>query len=1302
MLNNVRLEVEKESKVSLKLLRFVRRQHFGVDAVEDFKEYTPRDYYCWLKTYYCWLARKNELKAQGTLLMALLDKHQLKFNIHKDAKTLMEAIEKWFGRNKETKKKLISQLEILRESLSQEDINLKFLRSLPTKWRTHTLIWRNKTNLEDQILDDLFNSLTIYEAEVKSSSTTSPTTQNIAFVSFQNTNSTNESVSAVASVSAASTNVPVSTLPNMAMLTMRAKRFLPRTGRNLGANGTTSIGFVMSKVKCYNCHERGHFARKCRLPKDNRNKETQRRNLPVETSTSNALVSQCDGLESVEARILVYQQNETDFEEDIKLLKLDVQLRYNAIVELRKKFEKAKQEIDELKLKLDKFQTSSKNLSQLLSSQINNKTGLGYDNQVFNSSVFDCDEMFSSESDVRTFMPPKPDLVFHDAPTVYETIPTALNVEPSITNPTQDLSQSNRPSAAIIDDWVSDSKDDSEGKPMPTQKAHSFVYSSEHVKTPRPSVKIVKHPIPADNLRNDIPKSRGNPQHALKDKGVIDSGCLRHMTGNMSYLSAFKEINGGYVAFIRNLKGGKITGKGKTRIGKLDFDGVYFVKELKFNLFSVSQMCDKKNSVLFTDTECIVLSSDFKLLAENHVLLRVPRENNMYNVDLKNIVPLGDLTCLFAKATLYETLIEAARTMLADLLLPIPFWAEAVNTACYVQNRVLVTKPHNKTPYELLLGRTPTPSIGFMRPFGCLVTILNTLDLLGKFDGKADEDFWLDTLVTGSGPTWLFDIDTLTKSMNYQPAIVGNQPNLNACIQEHFDADKVREGNVQQCVLFPRWSSGSKDPHNTDDDVTFEVKEPESEVHVSPSSSAKTKKHDDKTKREAKGKSHVELSTGFRNLSEEFEDFFYNSINEVNAASISVPAVGQISTNSTNTFSAASPSNTDVSPTVGKYSYVDPSQYPDDLDMSALEEITYSNDEEDVGAEADFLNLETNKTVSLIPTTRVRKDHPVTQIIGGLSLAPQTRSMTRMVKEQVAAVVMVMDLWWSRWWHWGVAVVVVLEVARGGEWCGGSYRSGEEERFWGSPKKSPETAAGGDDGGRRVAGGGGNNGEGVNDKMIKSTKDMLKSKFDMKDMGLADVILGIKIIRTHNGLLLSQAHYVDKILNTHNAGDFGLARTPIDTSTRPDLAYDVSNLSRYTSNPSVAHWKAVTRVLHYLRYSRDYGLYYDRYPVVIEGYNNANWISDIKDSKSTSGYMFTLGGAAISWKSSKQTVIAKSTMESEFIALDKCEEDAEWLRVISIDYVKSKDNTADPLTKGLSRELVSKSSKGMGLKPLKE
>nr|GEX76095.1 hypothetical protein [Tanacetum cinerariifolium] len=481
-------------------------------------------------------------------------------------------------------------------------------------------------------------------------------------------------------------------------------------------------------------------------------------------------------------------------------------------------------------------------------------------------------------------------------------------------------------------------------------------------------------------------------------------------------LSDFKEINRGYVAFGGNPKGGKITGKGKIKIGKLDFDDVYFVKELKFNLFSVSQMCDKKSSVLFTETKCVVLSSDFKLPVENHVLLRVTRENNMYNVDPKNIVPSGDLTCLFAKATLDESNLYHRRlgninfkTMnklvkgnlvrgLPSKVFEIIILVLLVRKASNIEPLVLVTKPHNKTPYELLLGRTP--SIGFMRPFGCPVTILNTLDPLGKFDGKADEGFLVgysvsskafrvfnsrtrivqETLhinflenqpnVAGSRPSCLFDIDTLIQSMNYRPVVAGNQPNSSAGIQENLDAGKVGKKTVytQQYVLLPLWSTGSKDPQNTDVDVAFDDKDNESEVHVSPSSSDKPKKHDEKAKREAKGKSHVELSTGVRDLSDEFEEFSYYSTNRVNAASAPVTAVGQIQLTA--------------------------------LTVLVLLTLFIQMMKEDVGAEADFSNLETSITVSPIPTNRVHKDHHVTQIIGDLSLAPQTKSMTRMVKEK--------------------------------------------------------------------------------------------------------------------------------------------------------------------------------------------------------------------------------------------------------------------------------------------------------------
>ena len=195
----------------------------------------------------------------------------------------------------------------------------------------------------------------------------------------------------------------------------------------------------------------------------------------------------------------------------------------------------------------------------------------------------------------------------------------------------------------------------------------------------------------------------------------------------------------------------------------------------------------------------------------------------------------------------------------------------------------------------------------------------------------------------------------------------------------------------------------------------------------------------------------------------------------------------------------------------------------------------------------------------------------------------------------------------------------------------------------------------------------------------------------MKVLGVTDVILGMKISRKSDGLVLSQSHYIKKVLKKFKEYDDSPVRTPIDVNlhltknkgqgisqleylriignlmyimncTRLDIAYAVSKLSRYTSNLGEDHWKAIVRVLRYLKYTLNYGLHYTRYPTVLEGYSDANWISDTKDTKSTSGYVFTLGGAAVSWKSSKQTCIARSTMESEFITLDKAGEEAKWLR----------------------------------------
>nr|GEW18187.1 ribonuclease H-like domain-containing protein [Tanacetum cinerariifolium] len=190
--------------------------------------------------------------------------------------------------------------------------------------------------------------------------------------------------------------------------------------------------------------------------------------------------------------------------------------------------------------------------------------------------------------------------------------------------------------------------------------------------------------------------------------------------------------------------------------------------------------------------------------------------------------------------------------MLADSKLPTTFWAEAVNIACYVQNRVLVVKPHNKTPYELFHGRTPT--LSFMRPFECLVTILNTIDHLGKFNGKADEGFLVryslnskafrvfksrtriveENLhirfsestpnVVGSGPYWVFDIDALTRIINYEPIVVVTQSNSFAGTKASDNAGQARKETkpVKDYILLPLWTPDlpfSQDPKSSNDDV---------------------------------------------------------------------------------------------------------------------------------------------------------------------------------------------------------------------------------------------------------------------------------------------------------------------------------------------------------------------------------------------------------------------------------------------------------------------------------------------------
>ncbi|GJU03067.1 hypothetical protein Tco_1113405 [Tanacetum coccineum] len=334
--------------------------------------------------------RRAELKSRSTLLMALPNEHQLKFNTYKDAKSLMQAIENRFG------------------VISQEDINQKFLRSLSQEWAMHTIVWRNKPEIKTLSLDDLFNNLKAYESEVKGTSNSTTNSHNVAFLSTSSTNNASGVVNTTQGVNSASTQSVIDNEDlqqidpddledmdlrwNIAMLTMRAKRFLKNTRRKLDINNKERIGAPRNQDS---------------RNQDNRNKEPIRRIVPIEETTSNALVSQCDGFGydwSDQAEegptnfvLMAYSSSSSNSSTNSKVSN---DSNYLDIAELKRKLELVTKEKDEVQLTVQKFENSSKSLSELLDRQIMDKckTGLRY-NAV--PPLY-----------IGNFMPPKHDLAY--------------------------------------------------------------------------------------------------------------------------------------------------------------------------------------------------------------------------------------------------------------------------------------------------------------------------------------------------------------------------------------------------------------------------------------------------------------------------------------------------------------------------------------------------------------------------------------------------------------------------------------------------------------------------------------------------------------------------------------------------------------------------------------------------------------------------------------------------------------------------------------------------------------------------
>ncbi|GJS73803.1 putative ribonuclease H-like domain-containing protein [Tanacetum coccineum] len=769
-------------------------------------------------------------------------------------------------------------------------------------------------------------------------------------------------------------------------------------------------------------------------------------------------------------------------------------------------------------------------------------------------------------------------------------------------------------------------------------------------------------------------------------------------------------------------------------------------------------MCDKKNNVLFNDTECIVLSPNFKLIDESQVLLRVPRKNNMYSVDLKNIVPKGGLTCLFAKATSDESklwhrrlghlnfktmnklvkgnlvrglpskLFENDQTCVAcqkgkqhrascksktknsislplhllhmDLFGPIFVknlmkkmycivvtddysrftWVfflatkdetsgilksfitgienlvdhkvkvirydngtkfknremnqfcekkEAVNTACYVQNIVLVVKLHNKTPYELFHGRTPT--LSFMRPFGCHVTILNTIDHLGKFDGKADE---------GSGPNWLFDIDALTRIMNYRSIVAGTQSNSFA-----DDGSKPLCDDENKVDEDPRKDSESIDQEK-DDNV--------------------------------------------------------NNTNNVNA----------VSTNEVN------------------------------------------------AVEADMNNLDTTIQVSSIPTTRIHKDHPLNKVIGDLQSSTQTRNMLKNLEEHgfEEPKKVIHALKDPRWIEaiqeellqfklqevWTLVDLPNGKRVIGTKWV---FRNKKDER--GIVIRNKE----------RLVAQGYTQEEGidydevfahvarieairlflayasfndfvvyqmnvksaflygkieeellelvyVDDIIFGSTKKelcnafekLMHEKFQMSSMGELTFFLGLQVQQKKDGIFIIQDKYVGDILKKFGFVEVKTASTQIETqkpllkdengkevdvhmyrlmigslmyltSSRPDIMFAVCACARYQVNPKVSHLHAMKRIFRYLKGQPKLGLWYPKdSPFDLVAYTDSDYARASLDRKSTTGGCQFLGSRLISWQCKKQTVVANFTTEAEYLVSSSCCRQVLWIQNQLLDY----------------------------------
>ncbi|GJZ22166.1 putative ribonuclease H-like domain-containing protein, partial [Tanacetum coccineum] len=1544
-----------------------------------------------LKTAQALLARQRERKAKSILLLAIPDEYQLRFHAIKDAKTLWAAIKSRFGGNVESKKmqknvlkqqfenfyvsdiegldkaydrfqKLITLLEVHGVAVSNKDANQKFLRALPLSWNNVALIMRNKVGIDDLDIDDLYNNLKVFEADIKGSSGSSSNSQNVAFLSAEDTSSSNEVSTAngvptatchnsqgQASSSSYTDELMYSFFANqpsspqlddedldqidhddleemdlkwkVAMLSMRVKRFYKKTRRKLIFNGKEPVGFDKTKSECFNCHRRGHFARECKAPRNQgnmnkdagyRSRDNTRRTVPVETS--NALV--------VQDYALIVQDG---FGYDWSYVAQDEPTEFSLMAYTSNSVGSDTE-----------FETSLKNLNKLINSQLSSKdkTSLGYGDQLnendssgsklFNSVFDSCssdgddnqtNDRFKKDNGYHVvpppltgnYMPPLADLSFLGLDdSVYR--PTANKTSVSVSQVKASTSQTSntgvempriesvRPSGVIIEDSVSDDEDIFQSNDLKVTEKPSFKrieftnarnesIKPKRVEKPRmitqnpkvdrrawngqmtqklglgfgftkkacfvcgsyshlikdydfhekrmaksvlkdmgkvtvltrfgrvpvsaakqssfraaasTAVSTVKgkwvtnvkalasyvwrpkmtdlNNVSKDNSGSWVSK-RGNPQQALKNKGIFDSGCSRHMTGNKDFLTDYQDIDGGFVAFGGGTRGGKIIVPRQSNMYNFDLRNVVPSGDLTC-LFANATINESKlwhkmmghenfktmnklvkgnlvrglpSKIFVNDHTCVACQKgkQHKASCKTKLVSSINRPLQMLHMDLFGPTSVRSINhktyCLvvtdnfsremnefcglkgikreFSVARSPQqngvtekknrTLIEAARTMLVDSLLPTVFWAEAVNNACYVLNRVLVTKPHNKTPYEFIIGRPL--SISFMRPFGCPVTILNTLDPLGKFDGKAEEGFLVGTN-KNAGP---------------------QETNGNTNLKKNVDAGQSEEKNVstQQYIVFRLWSSISSsnkssdetDEDDTADDVTGEnpVQTPVSENEQALKNildkmidqEKEAKEQSDAVRKDTLvntagasrffgdvGSSFVPLSK-FTNLPHDplmpdLKDIaevpntgiFGSAYDDDNLDTCNSPYADQFKIQKVWTL---------VDLPYGKKAIGTKWVYRNKKDKRWIvvrnkarlvaqgykqeEGIDYDEVFSHVArieaimlflAYASFMNFLVYqmdvKSAFLYGT--IEEEVYVSQPPGFVD--PEFPKKVYKVEKALYGLHQAPRAWYEtlstylldNGFHRGqIDKTLFIKRVKGDILLVQVY---VDDIIFGSTRKS----------------------------LCTDFEQIMHKRFQMSSMGELTFFLGLQVKQKDDGIFISQDKYVGEILKKFGFSSIRTASTPMETnkalakdeegedvdvhlyrsmigslmyltSSRPDIMFSVCACSRFQVQPKVSHMFAVKRIFRYLKGRPKLGLWYPKdSPFILEAFSDSDYAGASLDRKSTTGGCQFLGSRLISWQCKKQTVVANSTTEAEYIAASQCCGQVLWIQNQLLDY----------------------------------